>query len=340
MTTQIRTIERAGWWLIVFVLFAPAGVSRTEAAEVRREVLAMGTRLEVAASADDTNNAWLATEAAIRAVNAVEARLSTWREDSDISRINRAEVGRWVEVSPKTVEDLVSAVRWSRSTQGAFHPGMGALVEAWLGGVSGGLPEAAVVDELREASDLGYLQIEEFQIRRLHTLFKLDTGAFGKGIALSEAADAALDAGAACVDLNFGGQVMRAGRCGEVPIQIADPQERRTGVAICRLATGGLATSGNSERGIRTGSDLSGHIIDSRTGGPSRFEGSVTVLASDSVAADCLSTALFVMGPEAGRVWIRSHATLEIGAVWLSGDGGVVWATPGFPWSKNQKGGN
>jgi thiamine biosynthesis lipoprotein len=330
MTTQFRKNRRKEWWLVVFVLFGSRCAPQAEAAEAHRVVLAMGTRLEVSVTAQDTDGAWRATEAAIGAVDAVEERLSAWREDSDVSRINRAEVGRWVEVSPETVEDLASAVSWSQLTRGAFHPGLGALVGAWLGGAAGILPEAATLDELGAAADLKNLQIADLQVRRLHPLFRLDTGGFGKGVALRDAADAALNAGATSVDLNFGGQVMRAGQCGERPIQIADPQDRWSTVATCRLATGSLATSGNSERGIRAGSELIGHIIDPRTGQPSPFGGSVTVMAGDPVAADCLSTALFVLGPEAGMNWLESRPNLAVDALWISADGGKKWVTPGL----------
>ncbi len=302
--------------------------------------MAMGTRLEVSVTAQASDDAWRGSEAAVQAVEEVEGRLSTWREDSDVSRINRAGIGRWVEVSPKTVKDLSSAVSWSRITGGAFHPGMGALVGAWLRLDMGRLPKTHEIEELWAATSLESLQVECERVRRMHRLFRLDTGAFGKGVALREAAGAALEAGATCVDLNFGGQLMRAGRCGDVRVSIADPRDRWSGVTACRLVTGSLATSGNSQRGITVGTDRIGHIIDPRTGSPSRFEGSVTVVASDPVAADSLSTALFVMGPEAGRAWIRSHPTLDVHALWVSGDGEVLWATPGFPESTIQMGGN
>ncbi len=290
----------------------------------------MGTRLEVSVTAQDRGDAERATEVAIQAVDAVEARLSTWREDSDVSRINRAEVGQWVRVSRKTVEDLALAAAWRRTTQGAFDPGIGILVRLWLRGEPERLPEAAEIDQLLVAASVENLQIGTDRIRRMHRLLSLDTGAFGKGVALREAASAALEAGAECITLNFGGQVMRAGRCGGIVVSVADPRDRWSEVAAIPLVVGSLATSGNSERGVSVGTDRIGHIIDPRTGRPSSFGGSVTVLAEDPLAADCLSTALFVMGPEAGSIWLRSHTALDVGVLWISDDGGVVWASPGF----------
>ncbi len=330
MTAQFRKNRRKECWFVVFVLFGSACASRAEAAEAHRVVLAMGTRLEVSVTAQDTDDAWRAADVAIQAVDVVERRLSTWREDSDVSRINRAEVGRWVQVSRKTVEDLALAATWRRKTQRAFDPSVGILVRSWLGAEPGRLPEAADIDQLLIAGNAENLQIEADRVRRMHRLLSLDTGGFGKGIALREAAFAAVEAGAECTTLNFGGQVMRAGRCGEITVSIADPRDRLSEVLTVPLAVGSLATSGSSERGIMVGTEHISHIIDPRTGLPSSFLGSVTVLAGDPVTADCLSTALFVMGPEAGRDWVRSHPTIDVEVLWIGPDGGVVWATPGF----------
>ena len=123
---------------------------------------------------------------------------------------------------------------------------------------------------------------------------------------------------------------MRAGRCEAIDILIADPQDRQSSIAVCRLETGSLATSGNSERGKVHRSKKIGHIIDPRTGHPSPFGGSVTVKSDDPVVADAISTALFVMGPEAGRDWIQSALDIEVEALWIAPDGEIIWATPGF----------
>lgn len=330
MTSLIGKFGFIRWSLGSLVAVLALASFEIEAAEVTREVIAMGTRLMVSVTATDADKALLATEAAIKAVAEVEERLSTWRPNSDVSRINRAEVGQWVEVSRKTSEDLSFAVAMSRTTGGAFHPGMGALVGAWLGFGDRTLPDSREIEDLRSAINQTNLEIESGRIRRLRALYLVDTGAFGKGIALRDAVDSGLEAGVVCIDLNFGGQVMRSGSCQETRISIANPRQRWSSVAACQFATGSLATSGNSERSIVIGSDRIAHIIDPRNGRPSLFDGSVTVKSDDPVVADALSTALFVMGPEAGREWIESAFDLEVEALWIAADGEPIWSTPGF----------
>jgi thiamine biosynthesis lipoprotein len=68
-----------------------------------------------------------------------------------------------------------------------------------------------------------------------------------------------------------------------------------------------VATSGSSERGIVVDGERLGHILDPRTGRPSGDFGSVTVWAPDAFTADCLSTALYVMGPDAALAWAATH---------------------------------
>jgi hypothetical protein len=144
-------------------------------------------------------------------------------------------------------------------------------------------------------------------------------GGFAKGIALREAAAAALAADASCVMMNFGGHIEVAGDCGKRWVEIADPRQRSKVVARISLDSGSVATSGNSERGLVVEGVEFGHILDPLSGRPARNWGAVTVVAADPVAADCLATALFVMGPDRGADWVRAQAGIE--AVFAKGSG-------------------
>ncbi len=133
----------------------------------------------------------------------------------------------------------------------------------------------------------------------------MDAGAFGKGLALREAAEALRSAGGTGV-LNFGGQVAAVSR--PAVIGVADPADRDRQVAELVLLDASAATSGLSERYIEVNGERYGHVLDPRTGWPVRPWGSVTVVAEDPMVADLLSTALFVMGAEAALEWSADRA--------------------------------
>jgi thiamine biosynthesis lipoprotein len=147
--------------------------------------------------------------------------------------------------------------------------------------------------------------------RRLRSSYQIEEGGFGKGAALAVGFESALAAGARCVVADFGGQAMVAGRCAPVRIGIADSGRRHDRIASLVIEGGSVATSGNSERGIEIAGVRYGHLLDPGTGLPVEDWGSVAVVAADPLTADCVSTALYVMGPHRGAEWIVEHEGIE-----------------------------
>ncbi len=306
--------------LLAMIAGGPGPASADD--EVARRVFVMGTWLDVAVTAPDRSTAMAAAEAAVAAVEATEARLSTWRPDSELAALNRSRPASWVELSPELAHDLHEALAWGRDSGGWFNPGVASLVRAWdLRGV-GSVPFR---DELAEAladSDVTAFELRGPLARRLTGGFGIEEGGFGKGVALRDAAAAALAAEADCVRFDFGGQTHAAGDCPAVRVGIADPRDRAAVVATLEVASGSVATSGNAERGIVVDGVRLGHLLDPHSGRPAPDFGSVTVVAADPVAADCLSTALFTMGPRRGAAWLESRS--EVGAVYAIDRGNAV----------------
>ena len=73
-----------------------------------------------------------------------------------------------------------------------------------------------------------------------------------------------------------------------------------------------MSGSGTSERGR--------HILDPRSGNPCPSWGSTAVVAPKALTADVLSTALYVLGPDAGFAWAERHG---VAAAFLLNDGGL-----------------
>jgi thiamine biosynthesis lipoprotein len=271
---------------------------------VERALGAMGTWLHLEAWGAERWPALSATETALRAIEATEARLSTWIDDSEVSRFHAEAPGTRFQLSRETADELAAALRWRDSSAGAFEPACG----AWI------------AEEAQGAlSDLA-LHLEDRWLWRDNPRTRLATGGWGKGAGL-DAALAALAERDERVRLDLGGQWARTDGAQPESVQLAHP-DRRDAIAFeVTWAWASVATSGTSERGQ--------HLLDPVTGAPAEDFGSVTVLVGPELerpclAADALSTALFVLGPDRGLELVEELEHVE--AVFLVRRAGDVHA--------------
>jgi FAD:protein FMN transferase len=287
---------------------APAAPARIE-----RRLGSMGTWLELSVEAPTRAEALNASERAVQAVEATERRLSTWFDGSELARLNRTPVGTPFELSPELASELATVRRWWSATDGAFDPAVGGLIEAWDLRGKGRVPSDLELCAAWPAGGLASLQLEERRAVRKDAALRLEEGGFGKGSGLDAALRALADAGATRAWVDLGGQVAVLG-AEDQPLEwgIAHPQRRDEIALSVPLARGSLATSGNSERAIEVGGERYGHLLDPRTGRPARDFGSVTVHAPDAITADCLSTGLYVLGPEAALAFGRTQPQIDV----------------------------
>ncbi|MDF1562867.1 MAG: FAD:protein FMN transferase [Deltaproteobacteria bacterium] len=305
---------------------APVGPALTR---LQRSASVMGTAIELEVLAGDRATALRASEAALRALEATEARLSTWRADTELAALNTATPGRPHPISDALREDLGLALECSEITRGAFDPTVGPLVEAWDLRGEGRRPTEDQLDLALGKVGAGHLRLTEEGALKYAPL-TLDEGAFGKGRGLDLALEAAREAGARGATLDLGGQLSRLPASGERDrwIPLAHPRDRQRIVAEVRLGAGSLATSGNGERGIEVEGERVGHLLDPRTGRPAEDFGSLSVLAPTAAEADCLSTGLYVLGPEAALRYAAITPGVEVFVVDTSAVGTPrIWSS-------------
>lgn len=306
------------WWLSIAVLVTLSGPSpypppREQGAgtEVTREVYLMGTRCTLTAFASEGSLATRQLEEMIVNLEESERQLSTWRSDSELSRLNALPVGSSLQVTGSLMDLLEKLAYWSAATDRAFDPAIGSLVAAWGLRVGGLHPSEALLREARERAGIRRVSLDPgsgtVSRRREVTI---DCGGFGKGEALDRLRSWSRHRGFTPWLVNLGGQV---GVYGLPParshwaVDLAHPRERSASALPVGLSGGSLATSGGSERDVRRGGGRIGHVLDPRTGLPAKFGGSVTVWHASALVADILSTALYVMGPQQGRVWAEAR---------------------------------
>lgn len=284
---------------------------------LERRLALMGTWVEVRVEADDRGRALAASELAVRALEAAEARLSTWRPGTELDRLNHAPVGVPQRLSPLLANELAVARRCSRETGGSFDPAIGPLVAAWDLRHRGRRPSAEMRQRAVAASDMAALELGPGAVAtRRRADLVLEEGAWGKGAGLV-AAIAALSAaaGVRTAALDLGGQVAvwsRQAGSASWSVPVADPRRRDRPVLAVTLTGGSLSTSGNSERSVEVDGERFGHILDPASGMPVADFGSLSVWHADALVADCLSTGLYVMGPERALAWAAAHPGVEV----------------------------
>ena len=312
------------------------GVRRQPAATrvpVERTVLLMGTWATLMVQAADRPAGLRRLERMVGLIERAEASLSTWRADSVLSALNRQPVNEPFALPPALCGLWPRLARWQRLTGGAFDPAVGRLVEAWGLRTGGAVPAPDALRAARAASGLAHFRFDAEACRVTRAAdAALDAGAFGKGEALRRLMADLPDGPPWLVD--FGGQIAVGGApaAGGWPVALAHPARRHQAALELTLATGSLATSGASERSPAVEGRLVAHIIDPRTGRPVRRAESVTVWHEDPLAADVLSTVLYVMGAAAGLDHARRHGVAAVFLVPDAADatGVTVRASPAF----------
>jgi len=293
--------------LPVLALLLALGAAAPAAAEsIERRVEAMGTTLTVIVEGPPRERALELAEMLIAEVRATEARLSTWREDSELAAFNRATPGVPVPLSLPTWRALSESLRCATETGGAFDPTIAPLVEVWGLRTGGRRPSDAEIEAAR--AKVGYAGFDVAAPSRTavrnNDAVRLEEGGFGKGAALAEALRIARERSPeAAVRLDLGGQLAWTGERNAVVVGIADPRRRDRDVLeiVVDRPEGSIATSSNAERAVTVDGERIGHLLDPRTGRPAPDFGSASSIGPSPTLADCRATGLFVLGPEAAR---------------------------------------
>ncbi|MEO8314728.1 MAG: FAD:protein FMN transferase [Pseudomonadota bacterium] len=257
----------------------------------------------------------------------VVGQMSTWEPESAITRFNRAAPGSWLPLPQKFALVLACALYVARTTGGALDPTAGALVTLWgfgpvrrHGQPGFAVPASAAIESARQRCGWQRLQVD-VNAMRIHQAgeTELDLSAVAKGFAVDEVGRFLRSAGVAHHLVDIGGELRGAGvKPDGQPwwVDIGMPPGV-AGITPTRIALHGLsvATSGDYRQGFSANGRRYGHCIDPRSGFPiDNGVCSVTVAHTDCMLADAWSTALMVLGPEAGMVVAEAE---HIAAQWL-----------------------
>ncbi len=235
----------------------------------------------------------------VEAVAQDEARWSRFREDSELSALNRR-AGRWTPVSPETFALLELCARWMRLTGGLFTPLMGATLAAWGYAESLELGPAGSATSPRPGAVGGAIELDRSRQRvRIPPGRSLDLGGVGKGWIADRVCRLLSDLAAGhAVLVDAGGDLVCVDGGALVAIEAVSAGPGSGILGYVRLEAGeGIATSGFSRRSWVNGDGRAAHhLLDPRTGEPGPRT-HATVLASDAVTADVMAKVL-ALAPE------------------------------------------
>jgi len=260
----------------------------------------------------------------------IERKFSRFREESLVSLINR-DAGRTpVAVDDETVALLESALELARLTEGRFDPTVGALRRAW-NFRTGRVATDAELEELLPLVDHRAVSSRNGTVFLRRPGMELDLGGVGKEHAVDRVAELLVAEGIGSAIVNFAGDVRTVGGRGDGrpwSVGVVDPHLRdRCRFTVRLIGSGGVATSGDYERGFVKDGVRFHHLLDARTGRPARGLSSVTAVAATACLAGRAATAAFLLGPTEGLGLFARLPGIE-GA--LITDTGRVLATAGM----------
>jgi thiamine biosynthesis lipoprotein len=268
---------------------------------------AMACRFEVVFNVGEVPDATELGVAALDLVDEIEATISIYREESELSRLNAGAAAGWQPVSDELHGLLTLARELHGRAGGGFDIAAGALVRAW--GFLRRQGRTPTDDELASAlaaSGMRHVELDAAGRRMRFTRpgVEINPGAIGKGWAVDRASDALAAAGVPSMLVHGGQSSVRArgihgpalpGRRGW-PVGLRHPLFPGRRLATITLDDRALGTSGSATQFFVDRGRRLGHILDPRTGRPAEGVLSATVIAPTAAVADALSTAAYVLG--------------------------------------------
>ncbi len=311
--------------LLALILLAAPGAAAEPLVRYEASHEAMGTVFTVVAYGRDRNFLGEVAEQVFQEVDRIDAQMSNYKPESELSAINREAASHPVLVEPGLFRLLEDSVRYSRETDGAFDITVGPLMKHWgFFRGRGRLPSQAEIAEALKHVGYRHIHLDSTArtIRFDEAGIELDLGGIAKGYAVDQAVEVLRSNGIASALVSGGTSSIYA--LGAPPgergwrVTVRDPFQARKPADVLLLRNYSLSTSGSYEKFFEIGGKIYCHIMDPRTGWPVENMLSTTVLAPTTTESDALSK-LFVLGVEGSRPVLETHSDLTA-IFYLPGD--------------------
>ncbi|CAI0953163.1 FAD:protein FMN transferase [Serratia entomophila] len=306
----MRALMMKGW-LAAVALGAPLLLTGCGPEQVNLEGKTMGTAYSIRyVTGDDTPSAREMQAEIDRRLEQVNAQMSTYRPDSELSRFNASRaVDEPFPVSPATAEVVLEALRINRVTDGALDVTVGPLVNLWGFGPEGRpdkVPSAAALEQRRAWTGADKLSVRGNALVKSIPELYVDLSSIAKGYGVDVIAGYLQSQRVKNYMVDIGGEVRTRGHNGEqkpwrIAIERPAAGAQQRAQLVIQPGEMSIATSGDYRNYFEQDGVRYSHTIDPITGRPIHHRlVSITVLSPTCMTADGLSTGLNVLGPERG----------------------------------------
>ena len=342
MISAVRTVSHPSRWLFSFtgaLLLAALSACGEQTAPIQLSGQSMGTSWNVTVVPGKGTPPVEVLQQGIEAeLEAVNRSMSTYREDSEISRFNAIGVDQWFEISPDMDAVLSAAMAIGWQSNGAYDVTVGPLVDLWGFGPPGPVtapPSDDAITAVLERVGQDHLRLDSEGQRLLkRSPVQLDLSSIAKGFAVDRVAQWLGAQGVERYLVEVGGEMRLAGLSARgdpwrIAIERPESGDRAVEQAI-RLTDVGVATSGDYRNIFEVDGKRYSHSIDPHSGYPVAHDlVSVTVLHPSSMMADGWATALVVLGYEKAMA-VAQEQGLAVYFIRRQGDAFVETHTPAF----------
>ncbi len=283
----------------------------------KRTLKLMGNRFDITLVAKDSTEANKYIDLAVGEISRIERLISSWDPNSQTSEINRNAGIKAVKVDKELYDLIEHSLTISMITDGAFDISYASMDRIWR--FDGSMTKMPSEEEIKKSvANVGHQNIELDHESTSVFLklpgMKIGFGAIGKGYAADKAKALLMEKDVFAGIINASGDMNTWGRQpnGEHwKVAITNPMDKSKAFGLLPIKEGAVVTSGNYEKYVTFNGQRYSHIIDPRTGYPTKGILSVTVFSPKAELADALATSIFVMGIETGIDRINQLAKTE-----------------------------
>jgi len=272
----------------------------------------MGTLVRITVFAPDEEAARRAFRAGFDRIAALNATLSDYLPDSELSRITRDAVQRAVRVSDDLWTVLAASQELAVATDGAFDITQGPVIRVWREARrTKRLPDAATLAAAAARSGYRHMTLDAAArtVRFDRPDMALDVGGIGKGYAATAALAAITAHGVRSALVAVSGDLAFSepppGQAGWRIRVHREPAETSPVPPVLHLANAAVSTSGNLEQHLDVEGQRYSHVIDPASRLGLTDDITVTVVAPNGLDADGLDTAMGLVGVERGLALVE-----------------------------------